>query len=631
MKHDAVPVSKQKEIDSYLSSQLAKDTLRFVLCGSVDDGKSTLLGRVLHDTGTVAVDELKTLEAASKRYGTQGDSFDLALLVDGLKAEWEQGITIDVAYRFFETENRKFIAADAPGHKQYTRNMATGASTASVAVVLVDASKGILTQTRRHSNIVAMMGIRDVILAVNKMDLVDYSKDLFEGIAEEYTDHLLELGLDSPLTVPMSALNGENVLESRGEMGWYQGPTFMDILERMRPQMWEFSEDFRLPVQRVNRPNSSFRGVSGTVVSGQIECGAAVTIAPSGEVTTISRILGPSGKDSNIAIEGQSITLVFSDDVDVGRGDVVATADRAPCSADQFAAHMFWMDSKPMLPHRSYGFQLATASASAHVTELAYEIDVDTLQHSPAKKLEANGFCYCKIALDRKVAFEPYRDNRSMGGFILLDKITNSTAGAGMIDFALHRASNVTWQPTKIDKAARSRAKKQRPRILWFTGLSGAGKSTVANKLEQKLHASGVHTYLLDGDNVRLGLNRDLGFTDQDRVENVRRVAEVAKLMADAGLIVIVALISPFRSERELARDIMDEGEFIEIFVDTPLAICEERDPKGLYGKARSGVIENFTGIDSPYEPPEFAEIVLKADRDSPDELADQVLQFLNK
>ena len=616
-------------MDDFLAARQEKDQLRFVICGSVDDGKSTLLGRLLYESQAVFEDHLAAAETESRRYGTQGSAVDLALLADGLQAEREQGITIDVAWRYFETGRRKFIAADTPGHERYTRNMATGASTADLAVILVDARKGILTQTRRHSCIVSLMGVRQVLLAVNKMDLAGYAQPVFEAIAEEYAAFARELGIGEVCAVPLSALTGDNVVAGKGAMPWYAGPTVMEALEGADPQRDRAGGSFRLPVQRANRPDPGFRGFSGTIASGRVECGTAVSVFPSGEHSTVARILGPSGEVRS-AVADQAVTLVLADEIDVGRGDVIAGRDRPPAVADQFAAHLLWMDGSPMLPERTYAIRFAAGSATAQVTDLVHRVDVDTLKHLAAKKLELNEVGYCKLALDRPVAFDPHSEIRRTGAFVLIDKFTNATAGAGTIDFALRRASNIIWRPMKIDKAARAHAKGQRPRVLWFTGLSGAGKSTVADRLEQKLHASGTHTCLLDGDNVRHGLNRDLGFTDRDRVENVRRIAEVAKLMVDAGLVVIVSLISPFRSERRMARDLMEEGEFIEIFVDTPLAVCEARDPKGLYQRARAAELVNFTGIDSPYEAPDAPEIVLKGAEEDPDALADRVLAYMN-
>ena len=596
----------------------------------MDDGKSTLLGRLLYDTKNVFEDQLSAAEAESRTYGTQGDAVDLALLVDGLQAEREQGITIDVAYRYFETEKRKFIAIDAPGHEQYTRNMATGASKADAALVLVDARKGVLTQTRRHSRIVSFMGIRQVILAVNKMDLVDYDRDVFCAIVEEYRIAVREMGLEEIGAVPISALTGENIHAARGGAPWYDGPPLLELLETVEVGRDETAAvgAFRMPVQWVNRPHPDFRGFSGTVASGYVERGMGVVAVLSGRQSTVERILGPSG-DLDRAVPGQSITLVLADEIDVSRGDTIADVDHPPGSAAQFAVHLIWMDTRPMLPARSYSIRFACASGIARVTDLTYRIDIESQGLLAAKTLGLNEIGYCKISLDRSVPFDPYPENRQTGSFVLIDRFTNATVGAGVIDFALRRASNIAWQEMKVDKAARSRATGQHPCILWMTGLSGAGKSTIADRLEQKLQALGKYTYLLDGDNVRHGLNKDLGFTDADRVENIRRVAEVGKLMVDAGLIVIVSFISPFRAEREMARALVEEDEFVEIHVDTPLEVCEARDPKGLYAKARKGDLANFTGIDSPYEPPQGPELRIDTTRLSADEAADEVIGFL--
>ena len=616
------------DMEAFLDQQDKKDQLRFLTCGSVDDGKSTLLGRLLHDSKTVFEDQLSAAEAESRKFGTQGEKVDLALLVDGLQAEREQGITIDVAYRYFETPRRKFIAADTPGHEQYTRNMATGASTAELAVILVDARKGVLTQTKRHSYIVSLLGIRHVVLAVNKMDLVDYDQAVFDPIAAEYRVFTEALGIEDIRSVPLSALTGENVFAAQGAMPWYDGPPLMEILETIEIDRDDLAKDFRLPVQRVNRPDSDFRGFSGTVASGSLARGETVTASLSGKTSTVARILGPSG-ELDRATAGQAVTLVLADEIDISRGDLIAAGESRPEVADQFAAHVIWMDGEAMLPERPYVARFATATAIAQVTDLTHRVDVNTLDHLAAKTLELNEVGYCKIALDRPVPFDAYADNRETGAFVLIDKFTNATVAAGVIDFALRRASNIAWHDMKVDKVARARANEQKPCVLWFTGLSGAGKSTVADRLEQKLHASGKRTYLLDGDNVRHGLNKDLGFTDQDRVENIRRVAEVARLTVDAGLIVLVSFISPFRSERQMARALMEEDEFVEIFVDTPLEVCEQRDPKGLYKKARAGELKNFTGIDSEYETPLNAELTLKSGEADVDALVDQVIDYL--
>jgi len=624
------------DIDAYLKLQEGKDQLRFLTCGSVDDGKSTLLGRLLYDSKTIFEDQLSAVETESKTFGTQGDNVDLALLVDGLQAEREQGITIDVAYRFFETDKRKFIAADCPGHEQYTRNMATGASTAELAIILIDARKGVLTQTRRHSYIVGQFGIRHVILAVNKMDLVDYDRAVFEYIAQEFGAFAARVGIDDVRAIPMSALTGENVFASEGKMPWYVGPTLMEVLETIDVRRDLAAEPFRFPVQWVNRPNLDFRGFSGLVTSGSVAVGDPVAVYPAETRSAVARIVGPAGDDLPRAVAGQSVTLVLSDEIDVSRGDMIAPLPAgdgggSPLSADQFAAHILWMDQEEMLPERSYIIRFATATATARVMDLAHRLDINTLDKLAAKTLALNEIGYCKMVIDRPVAFDPFDRSRATGAFVLIDRFTNRTVGAGVVDFALRRASNIAWHEMKVDKIARGRALGQTPRILWFTGLSGAGKSTIADRLEQKLQAMGKHTYLLDGDNVRHGLNKDLGFTDRDRVENIRRVAEVARLMVDAGLITLVSFISPFRSEREMARALVEDGEFVEIFVDTPLDVCEARDPKGLYKKARAGALKNFTGIDSDYEPPENAEITVNAAEESVDALADRIIAYLER
>ena len=615
------------DIDAFLMAQDAKDQLRFITCGSVDDGKSTLLGRLLYDSKSVFEDQLGAAEAESRTYGTQGEEVDLALLVDGLQAEREQGITIDVAYRYFETDKRKFIAADTPGHEQYTRNMATGASGADLAVILVDARKGVLTQTRRHSFITSLLGIRHVVLAVNKMDLVDWDQQVFEEIEADYRSFAEGLEITTIQAIPLSALTGQNVLAPAPDMAWYQGPTLMGLLEGAEIPRGDAGADLRLPVQWVNRPNLDFRGFSGTIASGRISTGDTVTAALTGRSSRVARIVAPGG-DVDSAGAGRAVTVCLEDEIDISRGDVLS-AGNLPQVADQFAAHVVWMDTEAMLPERTYQIRFATAQATVQVTDLVHQIDVNTLDQLAAKTLELNEVGYCKLALDRAVAFDAYGDNRTMGAFVLIDRFTNATVGAGVIDFALRRASNIEWHDMKVDKGARARANGQTPCVLWFTGFSGSGKSTVADALEQKLHALGRRTYLLDGDNVRHGLNKDLGFTDQDRVENIRRVAEVSKLMVDAGLIVLTSFISPFRAERAMARDLMEDGEFVEVFVDTPLEICEARDPKGLYKKARAGELKNFTGIDSDYEVPEAAEIVLKSGESDPEALADQIIQWL--
>ena len=616
--------------DALLASRDRKAQLRFVICGSAGDGKSTLLDRLLHDSRMVLQDPLSTTETESRIWGARGDALDFTSPVDGLQAEREQGITIDVAYRYFESGRRKFIAIDAPGHEQFTRKMVTGASNADLALLLVDVRKGILTQTRRHSHIVSLMGIRQVILAVNKMDLVGYRQDLFSSIVDDYGASARELGIEQVHAVPLSALTGENVFARQNCAPWYDGPTLMELLESVDVDADGEPSPFRLPVQRVNRPNPEVRGFGGTVASGRIERGMPVVVSPSGETAAVERIFGPAGELESAAA-GQPITLVLAGEMDVSRGDMIAGTDRPPEVADQFAAHLIWMDAQPMLPERSYRARFASASAFARVTDLTHRVDVDTMGRFAAKTLELNEVGYCKISLDRPVPFDSYSEIRRTGAFVLIDRLTNATVGAGMIVFALRRASNVVWQELKTDKAERARAIGQKPCVLWLTGLSGAGKSTIADRLEQKLRALGKHTYVLDGDNVRHGLNRDLGFTDRDRVENIRRVSEVAKLMVDAGLIVIVSFISPFRSERDMARNLMEEGEFFEIFVDTPLDVCEARDPKGLYVKARRGEIPNFTGIDSPYEAPNHPDLRIDTTKLSAEQAAESVVQLLRR
>ena len=601
---DAAPF----DVDVFLSARGTGSDLRFIVCGSANDGKSTLLGRLLD--------------------GSKGVSGDRGGAADGPEPERERGISSGAAYRHFATGKRKFVAIDAPGDLRHTRNMAEGASVADLALILVDARKGLLTLTRRHSYIASLMGIRQAVLAVNKMDLVDYGRQAFSSIVEAYEPFARELGMERVSAVPVSALTGENVFASGGRMPWYDGPALMEMLESAETGGAAGTGAFRLPVARIDGPDSEFHGFGGTVSSGAVERAMPVAVSPSGRTSTVERILGPSG-DLERAVAGQSITLVLADDMDVSRGDMLSGTDRLPDLADQLAAHLIWIDPEPMVPARRYSARFAGGSAVAQITELAHRVDVDDLGRMAAKTLKSNEIGYCKISLDRAVPFDPYEDNRATGGFVLVDPVTDATVGAGVIRFALRRASNVVWQALKVDKEARSRAMGQRPCILWFTGLSGAGKSTIADRVEQKLQSLGSHTYLLDGDNVRHGLNRDLGFTEEDRVENIRRIAEVARLMADAGLIVIVSFISPFRSEREMARGLAEEGEFVEIFVDTPVEVCEARDPKGLYAKARSGDLVNFTGIDSPYEPPQNPELRIDTTNTSVDEAADRVLESL--
>jgi bifunctional enzyme CysN/CysC len=615
-------------VDDYLRRHETKDLLRFITCGSVDDGKSTLIGRLLHDTKLILDDQVSALESDSRRHGTQGEAIDFALLVDGLAAEREQGITIDVAYRFFATDRRKFIVADCPGHEQYTRNMATGASTADLAVVLVDARKGLLTQTRRHSYIVSLLGIGHVVLAVNKMDLVGYDQATFEAIADEYRALAASLGIGEVTAIPLSALQGDNLLARSAAMPWYRGPALLEHLETVQVARDAADIGFRMPVQWVCRPDQDFRGFAGTVAAGRVAPGDAIAVLPSGQRSRIARVVAAEG-DLAHADAGRAVVLTLADEIDASRGDVIATAARAPEIADQFAAHLLWMGDRPLLPGRPYWLRIGTREVGAQVTDINHRVDVNTQEELAAKSLELNEVGYCNLYLDQAVAFEAYADNRELGAFILIDRQDNATVAAGTIDFALRRAGNIHWQRLDVDKAERARIKHQRPRCLWFTGLSGAGKSTIANLVEKRLTALGRHTYILDGDNVRHGLNKDLGFTDADRVENIRRVAEVAKLMVDAGLIVLVSFISPFRAERRMARALFAEGEFVEVHVDTPLAVAEERDVKGLYAKARAGELRNFTGIDSPYEPPESPEVVLDTMAESPEVLADRLAALL--
>jgi bifunctional enzyme CysN/CysC len=613
-------------VAAYLQQHEHKQLLRFITCGSVDDGKSTLIGRLLHDTKLLLDDQLAALEADSLRHGTQNGQIDFALLVDGLQAEREQGITIDVAYRFFNTDRRKFIVADCPGHEQYTRNMATGASTADLAIVLVDARKGLLTQTRRHSYIVSLLGIRHVVLAVNKMDLVDYDEAVFARIVDDYRALAAQLGIAQVTSIPLSALNGDNMLESSARMPWYTGTTLLAHLETIVIDDARRDLTLRMPVQWVCRPDQNFRGFAGTIVSGAVAPGNPVVALPSGRRSRIARIVDGDGGDLAGAAAGRAVTLTLEDEIDISRGDVIAAADSPPEVADQFAAHVLWMGEHALLPGRPYWLKIGTRTVGASVTEIKHRVDVNTQEHLAAKSLDLNEVGYCNLHLDQPVPFEAYADSRELGGFILIDRQTHATVAAGTIDFALRRAANIHWQHLEVDKAARARGMGQTPRCLWFTGLSGSGKSTVANLVEKRLMAMGLRTYLLDGDNVRHGLNKDLGFSDEDRVENIRRVAEVAKLMVDAGLIVLVSFISPFRAERRMARELFDDGEFIEVFVDTPLAVAESRDVKGLYAKARAGKIPNFTGIDSPYEVPEAPELRLDTQAYTPETLAEAVV-----
>ncbi|HQR04400.1 MAG: sulfate adenylyltransferase subunit CysN [Proteobacteria bacterium] len=619
------------DIEGYLRTHQYKSLLRFITCGSVDDGKSTVIGRLLYESKMLFEDQLSALEEDSKKVGTQGGDLDFALLVDGLTAEREQGITIDVAYRFFATDKRKFIVADTPGHEQYTRNMVTGASTADVAVILIDARKGVLTQTRRHSYLVSLIGIRHVVLAINKMDLMDYSENVFRTIEEEYREFARQIGINVFTAIPLSALKGDNMLEPSDRTPWYHGPTLMGFLETVQVDQDRLQGlPFRLPVQWVNRPNLDFRGFAGTVSSGVVKPGDRIRVQPSGKESKVARIVTQDG-DLDRAVAGQSVTLTLADEIDISRGDVISTVDAPAEVADQFETTIVWMHEEPMMPGRSYLMKIGTKLVTATVTEIKHKVNVNTLEHLAAKKLELNEIGVCNLSVDRPIAFDAYKDNADTGGYIIIDRLSNNTVAAGLLHFALRRSQNIHMQHVDVDKDARSVMKGQRSAVLWFTGLSGAGKSTIANLVEKKLHAHGQHTYLLDGDNVRHGLNKDLGFTEADRVENIRRVGEVSKLMVDAGLLTLVSFISPFRSERRMARSLVQDGEFIEIYIDTPLSLAEQRDPKGLYKKARRGELKNFTGIDSPYEAPEHPEIRIDTAIMSPDEASDHIIAQLSR
>ena len=618
------------DIEAYLQRHKAKSLLRFITCGSVDDGKSSLIGRLLYETKMIFEDQFAALKDDSKKVGTRGGEVDFALLVDGLAAEREQGITIDVAYRFFTTERRKFIVADTPGHEQYTRNMVTGASTADLAVILIDARKGVLTQTRRHSYLAALLGIRHIVLAVNKMDLVDYSQEVFAKIERDYRGFAEQIKLEAITCIPVSAIAGDNVTTRSERTAWYSGPALLQHLETVEVFDPAQGGAFRMPVQWVNRPNADFRGFAGLIASGSVRRGDALRVLPSGRTSTVARVFSGEGEASS-AVAGESVTLTLADEIDVSRGDVLAAAEDPPLVANQFEATIVWMHDEPLLQGRSYLLKLATQTVTATVAPIKYRVNINTLEHLAAKKLDLNDIGVCGLEVSSAITFESYRDSRVLGGFILIDRVTNNTVGAGLLHFALRRSQNVHWQALDVNKAARARLSHQKPCILWFTGLSGAGKSTIANLVEKQLHADGRQTYLLDGDNVRHGLNKDLGFTDQDRVENIRRVAEVARLMVDAGLIVMVSFISPFRSERRMARGLVEAGEFIEVFVDTPLAQAEARDVKGLYKKARRGELKNFTGIDSPYEAPENPEVHLDTARLTPEAAATRVIKYLRE
>ena len=618
------------DLDEYLERLGRKGLLRFITCGSVDDGKSTLIGRLLYESQLIYEDQLAALEADSRKVGTRGEEIDFALLVDGLSAEREQGLTIDVAYRFFATDRRKFIVADTPGHEQYTRNMVTGASTADLAVILVDARKGVLVQTRRHSYLVSLLGIRRVVLAINKMDLVGHDEATFRAIEADYRAFAARIGLTEIVAIPVSAVHGDNIIARSAAMSWYEGPALLEHLEAVPVDGDDRHQPFRMPVQWVNRPNQDFRGFAGQVASGTVRPGDRLRVLPSGRDSTVLRIVTADG-DLPCAIVGQSVTIVLATEVDISRGDVLTAYDAPLEVANQFEATVVWMHESPLLQGRQYLLKSATRTVSATVAPIKYKVNVNTLDHVPAERLELNDIGICELEFDRPVAFAPYAENRTLGGFILIDRLTNDTVGAGLLHFALRRSQNIHWQALDVDRRVRAAQKHQRGCVLWLTGLSGAGKSTIANLIDKRLVAEGRHTYLLDGDNVRHGLNKDLGFTDQDRVENIRRVAEVAKLMADAGLITLVSFISPFRSERRMARELMVAGEFLEVWVDVPLAVAEARDPKGLYRKARRGELSNFTGIDSPYESPEAPEIRIDTTVLAPDQAAEQIVEALRQ
>ena len=618
-----------EDIDAYLETHQHKTMLRFITCGSVDDGKSTLIGRLLYDSKMIFEDQLAALESDSKKMGTQGQEIDFALLVDGLAAEREQGITIDVAYRFFATEKRKFIVADTPGHEQYTRNMVTGASTADLAVILIDARKGVLTQTKRHSYLVHLLGIRHVVLAVNKMDLVNYDQKTFDKIVSDYREFADSIGIESFVAMPISGFKGDNITGPSGKTPWYAGPSLLPYLETVEVNnTLNQQKPFRMPVQWVNRPNLDFRGFSGTIATGSIKPGDEIRVLPSGKTSTVGRIVTFDG-DKEEAVAGEAVTLTFTDEIDCSRGQVITTAKEPVEVADQFESTLVWMDEDELLSGRAYWMKIGTQTVSATVAHPKYQVNVNTMEHLAAKTLDLNAIGIANVTTDRDIPFEAYAENRDLGGFILIDKVTNRTVAAGMINFALRRAQNIHWQAVDISREDHSAMKNQKPAVLWMTGLSGSGKSTIANIVEKKLARMNRHTFLLDGDNVRHGLNKDLGFTDADRVENIRRVGEVAKLMTDAGLIVITAFISPFREERDMVRGMMQPGEFVEVFVDTPLEEAERRDVKGLYAKARSGALKNFTGIDSPYEAPQNPEIRIDTTAMTPDEAADLIIAKL--
>jgi bifunctional enzyme CysN/CysC len=629
---EAIDLQTREELEarvqSYIDTQAHLDLLRFITCGSVDDGKSTLIGRMLYEAQLVFEDQVTSLKQDSKRVGTQGGDIDFALLVDGLAAEREQGITIDVAYRFFSTDHRKFIVADTPGHEQYTRNMVTGASTADVAVILIDAVNGILTQTRRHSFITSLLGIKHVVLAVNKMDLVDYDQGVFDEIVRAYETFAEALTFETITAIPLSALKGDNVIERSVHTHWYSGPTLLGFLETVDVRRAQTDHPFRFPVQWVNRPNADFRGFSGTVVAGTIAPGDDVRILPSGATAKVDRIVLYESELQRAQTD-QAVTITLDREVDVSRGDVIV-ASNAPCEvSDQFDASLVWMDTEQGYVGRSYWLMMGSSRVNATLSDIKFRYNINTLDELSAPSLDLNDIGRVTLSFDKGVPFEPYDDCKGMGSFVLVDRYTHATVGAGMINFALRRAQNIHKHVHEVDKAARASLKGQKGKVLWLTGLSGSGKSSLSNAVEKALYGQGRHTYILDGDNIRHGLNKDLGFTDADRVENIRRIAEVAKLMVDAGLIVVTAFISPFRSERDMARSLFEEDEFVEIFLDVPLAIAEERDPKGLYKKARRGELPHFTGIDSPYEAPETAELILQTGELSIDECVAEVLKYV--
>ena len=617
------------DLEKFFQDQNKKKQVKILTCGSVDDGKSTLLGRLLFDSQNIFLDQMDQAKIESEKYGTQGKEIDLALLVDGLQAEREQGITIDVAYRYFETSNCKFIIADTPGHEQYTRNMATGASNSDVAIILIDAQKGVLEQTRRHSFIVNLLGIKHIVVAINKMDLVNYNENIFETIVDEYKELIKNFTFTSIKFIPLSALKGDNVFSKFENINWYKGSTLIETLEKVHVLNSSQNNEFSFPVQWVNRSSANFRGYSGTITDGKISKGDLITTTPSNIQTSVKNIYGPNGELSE-AYSGQAITLTLSDELDISRGDIILSKKNDQIiKADQFASHLIWMDQEPMLPERNYIFRFNNSYINGKITDLVHCINVNSYEEVATKKLNLNDIAYCKVAIDRVHGISSYSNNQKLGSFVIIDPYNNKTIGVGMIDHALRRSSNISWHEMSINKKTRSELNSQKPCVVWFTGLSGSGKSSIANILEQKLHAIGKRTYLLDGDNVRHGLNKDLGFTDTDRVENIRRVAEVSKLMIDAGLITLVSFISPFKSERQMARDLLSSDEFFEIFVNTPLEECEKRDPKGLYKKARAGELKNFTGIDSSYEKPENPDLILNTESSNAEELTDQIINFL--